>query len=250
MSNLSFRGRWPAKKGENTHINILGTGNSVDCLAKNPGSYEGEDCLPPDRQQNDSGLTIEGGRTHCWTLNGLMRKILLKCHENGVMVCQEYLKRYGKPPGRCPIQVQESSGVELGRMSKPWVIQMVGTPVVDLFASRQAHRVSPYFSLEISDRRRCWEAALKERWPKGIRYAFPPPNIIEIVLGRLIRFGGDLIMITPFWPDQTWFPEIMHLVTEPPRHFPPSLWLIWNATTKGAIPKVMKSIQLPVWKLT
>ena len=23
MSNLSFRGRWPVKKGRNTHINIL-----------------------------------------------------------------------------------------------------------------------------------------------------------------------------------------------------------------------------------
>ena len=35
-------------------------------------------------------LLKEGG-TNCKTLNGLARMILLKCHENGIMVCPEYL---------------------------------------------------------------------------------------------------------------------------------------------------------------
>ena len=39
-------------------------------------------------------LLKEGG-THCKTLNGLVRKMLLKCHENGIMVCPEYLRGVG-----------------------------------------------------------------------------------------------------------------------------------------------------------
>ena len=35
---------------------------------------------------------LKKGGTHCKTLNGLVRKILLKCHRNGVPVCPEYLR--------------------------------------------------------------------------------------------------------------------------------------------------------------
>ena len=56
---------------------------------------------------------------------------------------------------------------------------------------------------------------MKERWPKGPRYAFQSPNIIQLVLGRLLRLGGDQIIITPFCPDQDWFPEIMCPAIEP-----------------------------------
>ena len=77
-----------------------------------------------------------------------------------------------------------------------------------------------------------------------------PPNIIEMALDSLLKWGGDLIMITPFWPDQSWFQEIICLAIEPPRRFRPSQWLLWNARTQEMIPKVMKSIQLTVWRLT
>ena len=92
--------------------------------------------------------------------------------------------------------------------------------------------------------------ALKQKWPEGLRYAFPPPNIIQMALGRLVKWGGDLMIITSFCPDESWFPEIIHLVTKPPRHFWPSQWLIWNARTREATQKVMKSIQLTAWRLT
>ena len=61
LDNLSFQGRWPAKKGKNTHINIPGTVNCVDGLSKVEGIIEGEDCLLPDRQYNSSSLSVEGG---------------------------------------------------------------------------------------------------------------------------------------------------------------------------------------------
>ena len=71
-----------------------------------------------------------------------------------------------------------------------------------------------------------------------------------MALGRLVRWEGDIIMIKLFWPDQSCFPEIIDLAIEAPRRFRPSQWLLWNATTQKAIPKVMKSIQLTDSRLT
>ena len=56
----------------------------------------------------------------------------------------------------------------------------------------------PYFSLHLSDRTASGGDALKERWLKGHKYAFPHPNTIQLVLGRLIRWAEDLIMIITF----------------------------------------------------
>ena len=108
--------------------------------------------------------------------------------------------------------------------SIPQVVQAV----VDLFVSSWAHKVPQYFSLDLSERRASGGGALKERWLEGLRYAFPPPNIIQMALGRPVRWEGDLIMNTPFWPHQSWFPEIMHLVIEPSRRFRPLQWLLWR----------------------
>ena len=83
----------------------------------------------------------------------------------------------------------------------------------------------------------------------GLRYAFPPPNIIQLVIGRLVKWGGKLIMITPFWIDHSWFPYIMRLTTEPPRRLQPPEWLLLNATAGEAILKVMREIKLTAWKL-
>ena len=63
------------------------------------------------------------------------------------------------------------------------------------------------------------EDALKVEWPGDLIYAFPLPNRIQLVLGRLLEWEGELIMVTPFWPDKSWFPQIMGLATEPPRRF-------------------------------
>ena len=78
----------------------------------------------------------------------------------------------------------------------------------------------------------------------------PPPPMIQLTLGQLKLMGGELILITPYWPDQCWFPEVIRMAVLPPRRFKPHKWLLTNATTGEAIPKVMESIKLTAWKLS
>ena len=69
-------------------------------------------------------------------------------------------------------------------------------------------------------------------------------------MGRLIRWGENLIMITPFWQDQSLFPDTMCLVIELMKRFRPLHWLLWNASSREAFSKVMKGNQLTSWRLT
>ena len=91
--------------------------------------------------------------------------------------------------------------------------------------------------------------ALKVEWPVGLMYTFWPPNIIQLVLGRLVKWGEE-VMVMPCWLDQSWFPEMMSLVTESPRRFQPSKWLLCNAARREAIPMIMRDIKLIAWKLS
>ena len=97
---------------------------------------------------------------------------------------------------------------------------------MDLLVSRRSFKVYQYFSAELSDMKALGRNVLKVEWLIGLRNTFLP-NLIQLVLGRPVEWGGDLIMMTTFWPDQSWFPEIMRL-PEPSRRFQSSDWLLWN----------------------
>ena len=215
MNNLSFQGRWLAKKDKNTHINILELGTVWMACQRFEESLRGKTIsFQIDNATAVAYLLKEGG-THCRTLNAVVRKILLNCHENGIMVCPKFLRGVANLWADALFRGKKAQGWSLGNsLFKCW-----GTPVVDLFASSQAHKVPQYLSLDLSDKRASEGDALKERWPEGLRCAFPSPNIIQMALGRLVRWKRDLIMITPFWLDQSWFPEIICLAVELPRMF-------------------------------
>ena len=122
MNHLSFRGRWPAKKGRNTHINILEMETVwMACQRFEESMKEKTISLQVDDTTAVANLFKEG-ETHCKTLNSLLRKILLKCHKNQVTVYPEYLRGVACLH-KYPIQGQESSGVELRRPSQPQVVQ-------------------------------------------------------------------------------------------------------------------------------
>ena len=57
-------------------------------------------------------------------------------------------------------------------------------------------------------------------------------------------------MITPFWPDQKWFPDFICLAIEPPRRAQTITVASMDCNNSRSNSKVMKSIQLTAGKLT
>ena len=114
MSNLSFRGQWPGMKDRETHINLL----DLETVWKACQQFREEIKGKVVSFQIDYTMPVsylqKDGDIHCWELNGLASKILLRCHRDAVTVCLKYiLLGSSKSKGRCPDQREGMSGMEL-----------------------------------------------------------------------------------------------------------------------------------------
>ena len=249
-NRLAFQGEWPGSKGRDTHINLL----ELETVWKACNKFESEikgkaTSFQIDNRTAVAYLMKEGG-TRCRQLDQLARKILLKCHRDGVTPIPAYLRGIANLRADALSRNQKAQEWSLSISACRRLFKLMGQPVVDLFASSRTFKVDKYYSTDLTDRRAIGSDGAREKWPPGLRYAFPPPPMIQLTLGQLKLMGGELILITPYWPDQCWFPEVIRMAVIPPRRFKPHKWLLTNATTGEAIPKVMESIKLTAWKLS
>lgn len=87
----------------------------------------------------------------------------------------------------------------------------VGVPTIDLFASRLSHQVPMYYSWK-ADPYSIGIDAFCHNWDQKCLYAFPPFALIHRVLQKVEREHVPLlILITPTWQSQTWYPELLRL---------------------------------------
>ncbi len=58
--------------------------------------------------------------------------------------------------------------------------------------------------------------ALACSWPRGLRkYAFPPVSLLAQTLCKVREDEEQVLLVAPYWPNRTWFPELMLLATAP-----------------------------------
>ncbi len=85
---------------------------------------------------------------------------------------------------------------------------------VDLFASRESSHCQLYFSLTEGT---LGTDALAHSWPRALcKYAFPPVSLLAQTLCKVREDEEQVLLVTPFWPTRTWFPELILLATAPP----------------------------------
>ncbi len=48
------------------------------------------------------------------------------------------------------------------------------------------------------------------------KYAFPPVSLLAQTLCKVREDEEQVLLVAPYWPNQTWFPELMLLATAPP----------------------------------
>ena len=82
---------------------------------------------------------------------------------------------------------------------------------IDLFASSLGHRCSVYFA-PVLDPMAAGTDTMLQSWDSLQAYAFPPFAMISQVLPKVrASLGLELTLITPFWPQRPWFPELLIL---------------------------------------
>ncbi len=100
----------------------------------------------------------------------------------------------------------------------PADLQRFGIAQVDLFASLETSHCQLFYSLTEGT---LGTDALAHSWPRGLRkYAFPPVSLLAQTLCKVRGEEEQILLVAPYWPTRTWFPELMLLVTAPPWQIP------------------------------
>ena len=91
---------------------------------------------------------------------------------------------------------------------------------IDLFATSLNRQCSIYFS-PFRDPNALATDALLQNWNGWQAYAFPPWSLIPADLKKLRSSSGVLLtIVAPYWPQRTWFPDLLDLVVDGPVALP------------------------------
>ncbi len=104
----------------------------------------------------------------------------------------------------------------------PQAVQLIwgrfGAAQVDLFASPETTHCQEFYSLTEAT---LGTDALAHSWPRGLRkYTFPPVSLLAQTLCKIREDEEQVLLVAPYWPNRTWFPELMLLATAPPWPIP------------------------------
>ncbi|XP_040200959.1 uncharacterized protein LOC120932552 [Rana temporaria] len=126
-------------------------------------------------------------------------------------------------------------------------IELLWGPLgIDLFASRLNHQLPRFFSWR-PDPGSSAVDAFRHSWTGGTHYAFPPFSMIPRVLLQITNQGATVVLITPWWPAQPWFPLLLDSIIDLPRLLP-RFPRILSHPTKGIHPLVEEgTLTLLAW---
>lgn len=101
-----------------------------------------------------------------------------------------------------------------------WIFQEMGTPLVDLFATKYNHKLPLYVS-PVPDEKAIDTDALSISWEQMDIYAFPPHQILPKVLEKLWKTEKcRMILVAPKWKNQLWFPDLIKMANPNPLPLP------------------------------
>ena len=102
------------------------------------------------------------------------------------------------------------------------ICQKMGMPVIDLFASRLSNQIAKYFAWKPGPHILVTDAMQQER-NQGILYAFPPFSLTQRVLCKIAKEKvSTVILITPAWQTQPWYPNLLAMSLSQPFLLPMS----------------------------
>ena len=128
------------------------------------------------------------------------------------------------------------------------VLHMTQFPNIDLFATRLNHRLPLYVS-PIPDQKALSIDALSMNWNRIHTYAFPPFHLIPALINKIQVSQCKIVLIAPFWPSRSWFPELLSLLVSPPITLPVIPNLLEQLQGRFRHQNI-DMLQLHVWELS
>ena len=120
---------------------------------------------------------------------------------------------------------------------------------IDLFAARWNAQL-PRFVSWIPQPGAFAVDAFSLNWASLSGFAFPPFALIHRCLAKIISEQADVVLITPFWPAQTWFPLILELACDDPIRQPNDPDILVSPEGKAHQLAITGALNLTAWKLS
>ena len=118
-------------------------------------------------------------------------------------------------------KLRDSSNSKLHQSMFRSIFKHFGYPTVDLFTSRMCYQLPQYIALKPYSNIIATDA-MQQCWNKMFPYAF----LVFSLLSRILKNdcqekAGQVIIVTPKWQTQTWFPLLLEISMQYPLLFTP-----------------------------
>ena len=130
------------------------------------------------------------------------------------------------------------------------ITKLLGTPTVDLFASRLCHQLHQYMAWK-PDPNSFATDAMQQDWNKMFGFAFPPFSLIGRVINKVLQENVEaMILVTPTWQTQPWYTLLLRMSIQRPLLLPALPNLLLNPLGKKHPLVKTRSLRLAAWKIT
>ena len=122
-------------------------------------------------------------------------------------------------------------------------------PAIDLFASRLNNKVPAYVSRH-PDPGALAVDAFRLNWSRWRSFIHPPVILLHRVLQKVRDDRATALLVAPDWPGQSWYPQILLMLTGTPFQLPKEASLLSLPFEPGAVHPLWGSLKLTVWPIS
>ncbi len=217
MDSETASGVWsPLEKS--LHINVLECRAVFLALQTFLPSVENRNVLIETNNTTTLAYINKEGGTRSFQVYMETRDLLLWCHEKNVKIRAVHIK--GSLNVMADLLSRDLKTINTEWSVHPQVIKNIWKmwyiPDVDLFATLYNNKL-PTHVRPFPDPKVLATDAITMDWTGRKVYAFTPFAILKKVIAKLEQSPTcEMILITPYWPNQSWYPVIRLLSQEPP----------------------------------
>lgn len=190
------------------------------------------------------------GGTKSKPLTKLMKEIWDWCSTRGIILTAEYL------PGKLNSiadwesrNLNDSGDWMLDKNIFEHISNIMGKCQVDLFATRLNYQIQKFISWRNDPEAMAIDAFLIP-WATINGYAFPPFCIIGRCLAKIAKERATILIITPIWQAQPWYPLLLQMSIRDPIKLPCFPHLLTSPKGQTHPLTQLGTLQLAAWKVS
>ena len=181
----------------------------------------------------------------------LSKKICNYLLSRGITITIEYLpSKLNIIADRESREKVDSSEWKLDPRVFQGLVQLMGNPVLDLFASRLNHQLPQCIAWRLDPFSQGTDA-IHQDWSQDYLYVFPPFCLISRILQKVRQERTpSMLLITPTWHTQPWYPSLLQMSIETPVILPRIKSLLKDPLGKEHHLITNKTLRLAAWKIS